>query len=147
MGEFFGDTVVPVTYPNGSGAEFSAVHEVLKGEGPRADEFREKLEERVAESDDTILEAYLDTGEISSEDLRKHLPSAVARGKVVPMCVLNPRESLGLEPLCEAIEERQITQFEEQYQIFLGLALLLLMAELVISERKRTREAWLGRFE
>jgi Ca-activated chloride channel family protein len=47
----------------------------------------------------------------------------------------------------EALDEQQITQFEEQYQIFLGLALLLLMAELVISERKPTREAWLGRFE
>jgi Ca-activated chloride channel family protein len=47
----------------------------------------------------------------------------------------------------EAVDEQQITQFEEQYQIFLGFALLLLMAELVISERKRTCEAWLGRFE
>ena len=47
----------------------------------------------------------------------------------------------------EALDEQQITQFEEQYQIFLGLALLLLIAELVISDRKRTPEAWLGRFE
>ena len=47
----------------------------------------------------------------------------------------------------EALDEQQITQFEEQYQIFLGLALLLLIAELLISDRKRTREAWLGRFE
>ena len=46
----------------------------------------------------------------------------------------------------EALDEQQITQFEQQYQIFLGLALLLLIAELVISDRRRTPEAWLGRF-
>jgi len=105
IAELFGDTVVPMTYPDGSGAAFSAVHEVLKGEGPRADEFREKLEERVAESDDDILESYLETGEISPEVLSKHLPGAIARGKLVPLFVLNPREDLGLSPLCTAIEE------------------------------------------
>jgi Ca-activated chloride channel family protein len=47
----------------------------------------------------------------------------------------------------EALDAQQVTQFDEQYQIFLGLALLLLMAELVISDRKRTHHAWLGRFE
>jgi Ca-activated chloride channel family protein len=47
----------------------------------------------------------------------------------------------------EALDEQQITQFEEQFQVFLGLALLLLIAELVISDRKRMSEAWLGRFE
>ena len=47
----------------------------------------------------------------------------------------------------EAIEERQITQFEEQYQIFLGLALLLLVAEWLLSDRRRTSAAWVGRFE
>jgi Ca-activated chloride channel family protein len=47
----------------------------------------------------------------------------------------------------EAVDALQFTQFEEQYQIFLALALVLLLAEAVIPDRKRTREAWLGRFE
>ena len=47
----------------------------------------------------------------------------------------------------EALEERQITQFEEQYQIFLGLGLLLLFAEWLISDRRRSVAAWAGRFE
>jgi Ca-activated chloride channel family protein len=47
----------------------------------------------------------------------------------------------------EAIEERQITQFEEQYQIFLAVALLLLFAEWMVSDRKRAEVAWAGRFE
>ena len=47
----------------------------------------------------------------------------------------------------EEIEAMQVTQFQEQYQIFLALALLLLVTDGMISERKRRREAWAGRFE
>ena len=59
-----------------------------------------------------------------------------------------------LDPLVEQItggegrelETREITQFDEQFQIFLGLALVLLLAEGLIPERRRKREAWAGRF-
>ena len=104
LNEVLGDVVVPVTYPDASGPSFSAVHDVLKGEGPRADEFREKLEERVAESDDAVLEAYLEAGEISKEDLEKHFVSAVVKGKLVPLLVVTPTTDLGLPALIETIE-------------------------------------------
>ena len=59
-----------------------------------------------------------------------------------------------LDPLVEEItggegrelEAREITQFDEQFQIFLGLALVLLLAEGLIPERRRKKEAWAGRF-
>ena len=54
----------------------------------------------------------------------------------------------GLAELVEMIggggremEARQITQFEEQYQIFLGLALALLILESLISTRKKSPRA------
>ena len=43
------------------------------------------------------------------------------------------------------IESREVTRYEEQYQIFLGLALVLLLAELLVPERRRAVEAWVGR--
>jgi Ca-activated chloride channel homolog len=46
----------------------------------------------------------------------------------------------------EAIEERQITQYEEQFQIFLALALALLAIEWLLPERRRRAHAWAGRF-
>lgn len=45
------------------------------------------------------------------------------------------------------IEAQQLTQYEEQYQIFLGLALALLLAEILISERRRPAAEWRGRFQ
>jgi Ca-activated chloride channel homolog len=47
----------------------------------------------------------------------------------------------------EAVDQRQITQFEEQYQIFLGVALALLLLEWLLPERRRKHAAWAGRFE
>ena len=47
----------------------------------------------------------------------------------------------------DALEERQVTQFEEQFQIFLGLALALLWLEWMWPERRRADRVWAGRFE
>lgn len=44
-------------------------------------------------------------------------------------------------------EARQVTQYEEQFQIFLGFALFLLLAETLMSERRRPKKEWIGRFE
>ena len=62
--------------------------------------------------------------------------------------------SANLDPLVEEItggegrelEAREITQFDEQFQVFLGLAVVLLLAEGLIPERRRKKEAWVGRF-
>ena len=59
-----------------------------------------------------------------------------------------------LDPLIEEItggdgrelEAREVTQFDEQFQIFLGAALLLLLVEAVVPDRRRRRETWAGRF-
>jgi len=103
INELLGDQVVPITYPDSSGPQFSAVHDVLKGEGPRATEFREKLEERVAEADDTVLESYLENGSIDEADLTKHFTAAMVLGKVVPLFVVAPQHDLGVDPLCAAM--------------------------------------------
>jgi Ca-activated chloride channel family protein len=47
----------------------------------------------------------------------------------------------------EALDARQVTQFEEQFQIFLGVALALLLIEWLLPERRRAQTAWAGRFE
>lgn len=41
------------------------------------------------------------------------------------------------------VESREVTQFEEQYQIFLGAALLLLIVEVIVPGRRRLRTAGL----
>jgi Ca-activated chloride channel family protein len=45
------------------------------------------------------------------------------------------------------LDAQQFTQFEEQYQIFLGGALLLLFVECFVPERRRMKTRWAGRFQ
>ncbi|MEM7198812.1 MAG: elongation factor G [Planctomycetota bacterium] len=104
MNEVFGDKVVPITYPDQSGPGFSAVHDVLKGEGPNAATHREALEERVAEADDEMLEAYLESGTISDEQLESHFTSAIVQNKLVPLFVVGPKSDIGLDQLIHGIE-------------------------------------------
>ena len=61
---------------------------------------------------------------------------------------------MSLDPLIEEItggvgrelEAREVRQFDEQFQIFLGAALLLLLVEAVVPDRRRKTETWAGRF-
>lgn len=45
----------------------------------------------------------------------------------------------------QELDAKQVTQFEEQFQIFVGLALILLVVEMLIPDRRRVKEAWGGR--
>ena len=46
----------------------------------------------------------------------------------------------------EELDTREITQFEEQYQLFLAFGLVLLLAEALIPDRRKATEEWGGRF-
>ena len=47
----------------------------------------------------------------------------------------------------QEFEAEQVTLFDEQYQLFLGLALALLAGEVLIPDRRRVRAEWSGRFK
>lgn len=43
------------------------------------------------------------------------------------------------------LEAQQVTRFDEQFQLFVGLALALLVIEMLVPDRRRARDAWVGR--
>ncbi|MFQ5702757.1 MAG: VWA domain-containing protein [Gemmatimonadales bacterium] len=45
------------------------------------------------------------------------------------------------------LASRRFTKFEEQYQVFVGLAIVLLTAEFLVPERRRSTHEWRGRFQ
>ncbi|HET7295007.1 MAG TPA: elongation factor G [Vicinamibacteria bacterium] len=66
---------------------------------------REKLVEMVAESNESLLEAFFDKGTLPQEDLLSGLRSAVAAGKLFPVLPASAGRNAGLHPLLEAIVE------------------------------------------
>src|SRR5262249_39070247 len=97
----FGKSVVPVHSPVGAQDTFKGIVDVIsgkarlgeKGDAPDvpaelADEvagYREQLVEAVAETDDDLINKYLEGEEISEKELRGALTKAVAAGQVVPV--------------------------------------------------------------
>jgi elongation factor G len=92
----FGDTVVPVTYPNATGTQLQQIHDVMARQGPKAAELHEKLEEQVALVDDDLLEHYLENGALQEGELQANLGRAIAMGKLVPLFAMAAPKDLGL---------------------------------------------------
>src|ERR1700689_4333991 len=69
----------------------------------RAEEARTKLCEAVAETDDALLEKYLDKGELEEEELRIALRAAVIAGKITPVLCGSGAKNIGAAPLLDAI--------------------------------------------
>ena len=69
----------------------------------RAEEARTKLCEAVAETDDALLEKYLDAGELSEDELRTALRAAVIAGKLTPVLCGSGAKNIGAAPLLDAI--------------------------------------------
>ncbi len=131
---------VPVTLPIGSQADFSGVVDVLakkayKGAGKDAsdvpadlsdelEEARMALTEAAAESNDTLLEKYLETLELSDEETREGAVKVVqdAEKRVVPVFATSSTHSVGLLPLLRGIitfvapptERRVVVQADEE---------------------------------
>ena len=102
--EAFGHAVVPVTYPNGTGAAFTQAHMVTHNEGPQAAKFHDMIEEDEAEVDDTLMEHYLSTGHLDPNEFEQNLRRAVARGKLVPVFTICPQRGLGIAQFLEFVQ-------------------------------------------
>jgi len=100
----FGDNIVALMLPIGEEHDFSGVVNLLNGKAfspagqGASDEIpvpammadavaegRDALTEAVAETDDTLLEKYLEEGELSFEEITTGLKNAVRSGKIVPV--------------------------------------------------------------
>ena len=101
----FGHAVVPVTYPNATGAAFKSVHAVTHDEGPDAPKYHEMIEEDEAEVDDTLMEHYLEAGHLDKAEFEQNIRRAIARGKLVPVFAVCPNRGLGLEQMLEFVQQ------------------------------------------
>jgi elongation factor G len=92
-----------LTYSDNSG---KAREEELSGDQKkRAEEARTKLCEVVAESDDALLEKYLEQGTLDNNELRTALRNAVLAGKIAPVLCGSGAKNIGTGPLMDAIVE------------------------------------------
>ncbi|WP_136806316.1 elongation factor G [Desulfosediminicola flagellatus] len=58
-------------------------------------EYRESLMENVAETDDDLIEKFLEEGELTEEELLAGLRAGVCKGEIAPVCVCAALKNLG----------------------------------------------------
>ena len=121
----FGVNCVALQIPIGQGAEFEGVIDLLKmkeirwdaeSEGEKftetdidasrldeAKEWREKLVDAVASSDDALAELYLEGKEISVDQLKAALRKGTISRAFVPFVMGSSRHNQGVQPLIDAV--------------------------------------------
>jgi len=115
----FGARCVPLQLPIGAHKDFQGVVDLLtmksytgspakEAEIPsslqdRANSFREKLVEAAAETDDRLIEKYLEGEDLSLEELKAALREGVVSGRIVLVLVGSALQNVGTSLLLDAI--------------------------------------------
>lgn len=126
MEERLGAMAIPVQLPIGSAEGFSGIVDLIAmkaqlwdtttGDGSvihetdiptemeaMANEYRERMLDAVAESDDELLERYLDGIELSPAEIKSGLRKSVLHGKTVPVLCGTALKNKGVQPLLDGI--------------------------------------------
>ena len=70
-----------------------------------ASRYKEAIVEHVAESSDELLEKYLETGELSPEEIKSALRTSVQGGKLIPIACGAGTGNIGIQPFLDLIAE------------------------------------------
>jgi elongation factor G len=120
----FGTQVAPLELPLGEEHDFEGVADLLGrkayryGSGPNAEEgewpddisgkadpYREKLMEAVAESDDALIEKYLEDGELSEEEVVHGVKRGFAEARIAPVLCAAAARPIGVDRALQFIAD------------------------------------------
>ena len=114
----FGQSVVPLNLPIGSEDDLAGVYGLLSGIAFRdgeqtaevpagmeaeVDAAKTQLFEAIAESDDTLLEKYLEGEEISTEEAFEGIRKGIADGLIIPVLAASAERMVGVDRLLDAL--------------------------------------------
>ncbi|MET3862017.1 elongation factor G [Dietzia sp. 2505] len=92
--------VWPGVTPIGTEATVQEIPEDLKD---KADEYREKLLEAVAESDEALMEKYFGGEELSVEDIKAAIRKMTVNAEIYPVLCGSAYKNKGVQPLLDAV--------------------------------------------
>jgi len=110
----FGSSCIPFTIPVGKEADLKGTVSIWKtsdeSQAPDDDrerfaEYREKLVEAAAETDDDLTEKYLEEGTLSDEEIARGLRAGIVAGDIVPVLCGAGQAGIGVEELLDFIVE------------------------------------------
>ncbi|MDN5296650.1 MAG: elongation factor [Bacteroidota bacterium] len=117
--EMYGNKVIPIQYPIGSGSHFAAIVDVLKQkmykwnpgdtapavldipseEKEKAEELYRQLLEAAAENDETLMEKYFDQGTLSEEEMRDGIQKGLISRSIFPVFCASSAKNMAVHRL------------------------------------------------
>ena len=85
------------------GAKFEVLDEIPEGMTDMVKKYREQMIEKIAETDDVLLDKYLNGEELGYEELKKALRAATIAYKIVPVFAGTSLRNKGVQPLLDAV--------------------------------------------
>jgi elongation factor G len=92
-------------YMDPGGERESGPSDIPSDMGDQVAEYREKLLDAVVETDEALMERYLDGQELSTDEVAKALKEAVTRGEVFPVACGVATKNLGTTALLDLLVE------------------------------------------
>lgn len=117
----FGKDALPLQLPIGSGESFRGIVDLMKMKAlnldkgkseeseippdmiPEAEEYRKKLIEKIAESDDALLEKYLEGGTLTDEEIIKGIKEGALTKRFIPVTCGSALRTTGVAQLLDNV--------------------------------------------
>jgi len=90
-------------YTNDKGTDVQVTDEIPESVQDIVDEYRVKLVESVAETDDHLMEKYLEGEELTNDEIRTQLRQGTIAGSIVPMLCGSAFKNKGVQNLLDAV--------------------------------------------
>ena len=117
----FGEDALPMQLPIGSGEGFKGIVDLIKMKAlifdngkskesdipsdmlPEAEEYRKNLIEKIAESDDALLEKYLEGGTLTDEEIIKGIKEGALTKRFIPVTCGSALRNTGVSQLLDSV--------------------------------------------
>ena len=123
MKNSFGMSIVPIQYPIGKESNFSGIVDVISKTAvkynsktskvesidipdelvDKIEEFKQMIMEAVAETDEELLDKYLNDGELCDEDIYAGLIKGCAQGEIAPVLCGSALKVIGIKSMINSI--------------------------------------------
>ncbi len=117
--ETFGPRCVPFFVPIGQGPKFSGVIDVINSHDDvpadcpmHPSEAYQMVVEQIVETDEGLMERYLNGETIPPEELRVAAHGAIIRGTLIPVVCLSAKRDIGLREMLDLLSDISLAPYE-----------------------------------
>ena len=105
--ETFGGVCRPINLPTDGGKAVIDCLETTDGASDLGDvaDYHTGIVDQIVETDEALMEQYLEQGEVAPEQLKDPFKTALRQGHLIPICFASARESVGIREFMQIVAD------------------------------------------